>query len=158
MAAQKPVPVTKAGIERLRDELEELRTAKRPAAAARIHATLEESPGIQNDGEYEEAKNEQAFIEGRIRTLENILANAEVINEDDARKQNFVHLGATVTVTVGRREQRFTIVGIAEVDPAQGFVSDESPVGRALLGRKKGETVEVEAPAGTIKMKIKTIA
>ena len=158
MAVQKPVPVTKAGVERLREELEDLRTAKRPAAAARIHATLEESPGTQNDGEYEEAKNEQAFIEGRIRTLENILANAEVINEDEARKQNFVHLGATVTVTVGRREQRFTIVGIAEVDPAQGFVSDESPVGRALLGRKKGETVEVEAPAGTIKMKIKTIA
>lgn len=158
MAARKPVPVTARGLERLRAELDELVTTKRPAAAALIHQTLEESPGTQSDGEYEEAKNEQAFIEGRIRTLEDILANAQVIDESEAHDPEVVHLGATVHVTIGRKRRQFTIVGIAEVDPAHGFVSDESPVGRALLGRKKGETVEVNAPAGTIKMTIREIA
>ncbi len=158
MAAQKPIPVTAQGLERLREELYELLTTKRPAAAALIHQTLEESPGTQSDGEYEEAKNEQAFVEGRIRALQGILANAEVIDEAEAHDPDSVHLGATVRVTVGRKKQQFTIVGKVEVDPAQGFVSDESPVGRALLGRKKGETVEVEAPAGTITMKIQEIA
>lgn len=158
MAARKPVPVTAAGLERLRAELDDLLTNKRASAAALIRQTLEESPGAQTDGEYEEAKNEQAFLEGRIRTLKEILANAQVIDEREAHKADLVHLGATVTVTVGRKKQRFTIVGMAEVDPAQGFVSDESPVGQALLGRKLGETVEVEAPAGTIAMKITKIA
>ena len=158
MAVQKPVPVTAAGLERLRAELDDLLTNKRPSAAALIHQTLEESPGTQTDGEYEEAKNEQAFIEGRIRTLEEILANAQVIDETEAHNADAVHLGATVTVAVGRKQQSFTIVGMVEVDPAHGFVSDESPVGRALLGRKVGETVDVEAPVGTIQMKIKEIA
>ena len=157
MTAQKPVPVTAQGLERLRAELEDLKSNKRPLAAALIHQTLDESPGTQTDGEYEEAKNEQAFVEGRIRTLEDILANAKVIDESEAHDPSRVHLGGTVTVTVGRKKQRFTIVGMAEVDPAHGFVSDESPVGGALLGRKLGETVEVDAPSGTIKMKIKAI-
>ena len=157
MAVQKPVPITAQGVVRLRAELDDLLTNKRPAAAALIHQTLEESPGTQTDGEYEEAKNEQAFMEGRIRKLQEILANAQVIDETEAHNPDSVHLGARVTVTVGRKRQRFTIVGMAEVDPAQGFVSDESPVGRALLGRSLGETVEVEAPSGTIKMKIKSI-
>ena len=157
MTVQKPVPITRAGLKRLQAELEDLLVNKRPAAAARIHATREESPGSENDGESAEAKNEQSFIEGRIRTIQQILANAEIIDEAVAHQTDSVHLGATVVVTVNRREQRFIIVGIAEVDPAHGFVSDESPVGRALLGRRKGETVEVDAPAGKIVMKIKAI-
>ena len=158
MAVGKPVPVTARGLERLREELADLLTTKRPATAALIHQTLEESSGTQNDGEYEEAKNEQAFVEGRIRTLQEILANAAVIDETEAHDPDVVHLGATVQVTVGRKKQQFTIVGKVEVDPARGFVSDESPVGQALLGRKRGETVQVNAPAGTIKMKIQEIA
>ncbi|PZC49690.1 MAG: transcription elongation factor GreA [Chloroflexi bacterium] len=157
MAVQKPIPITAQGLVRLRAELDDLLTNKRPAAAALIQQTLEESAGTQTDGEYEEAKNEQAFMEGRIRKLEEILANAQVIDETEAHNPDSVHLGATVTVTVGRKRQRFTIVGMAEVDPSHGFVSDESPVGRALLGRSLGETVDVEAPSGTIKMKIKAI-
>ena len=158
MAAQKPVPVTAEGLVLLRAELDELLSTKRPAAAALIRQTLEESPGTQTDGEYEDAKKEQAFLEGRIRTLEDILRNAQVIDEKKAHDADTVHLGATVTVTVGRKRRSFTIVGMVEVDPAQGFVSDESPVGRALLGRKPGETVDVDAPAGTIQMKIQEIA
>ncbi len=157
MSVQKPVPITKQGVKKLQDELADLLATKRPAAAVRIRATLEESSGTQNDGEYEEAKNEQAFIEGRIRAIGDMLANAEIIDEDAARRKDFVHLGATVAVRIGRKDQEFTIVGAAEVDPAHGFVSDESPVGRALLGRKTGDTVDVEAPSGTIKMKIKSI-
>lgn len=157
MPPQKPVPITKQGLTRLQAELEQLLTVRRPEAAARIQQTREDSPGSQNEGEYEEAKNEQAFIEGRVRAIQDILANAEVIDEKEAHSTDAVHIGATVVVTVGRKEQRFTIVGMAEVDPAHGFVSDESPVGTALLGRKVGETVEVKAPSGPIKMKIKKI-
>lgn len=157
MAVQKSVPITAQGLTRLQEELHELLTVKRPATAARIHDTRAESPGSQSDGEFDDAKNEQAFIEGRIRTIEQIIANADIIDEKQARKKDFIHLGATVTVTVNRKEQTFQIVGMAEVDPARGRVSDESPVGRALLGRKQGETVEVDAPSGTIKMRIKAI-
>ena len=157
MPPTKPVPVTAAGLEKLQAELHDLISSKRPEAAAHIQQTREDSPGSQNEGEYEEAKNEQAFIEGRIQTLQQILANAAVIDEKAAHKKNMVHLGATVTVGVGRREQTFTIVGMAEVDAAHGFISDESPVGRALLGQKIGDTVSVDAPSGTIKMKVKKI-
>lgn len=157
MPASKPVPITKAGLAKLEAELEELVTTKRLAAAAHIQQTREDSPGSHNEGEYEEAKNEQAFVEGRIQTIEQILAHAEIIDESIAHQSDVVHLGATVTVTSNRKEQTFTIVGMAEVDAARGFISDESPVGRALLGRKKGATVEVQAPSGTIKMRIKSI-
>ena len=157
MPPTKPVPITAAGLEKLQAELQGLISGKRAEAAARIQQTREDSPGSQNEGEYEEAKNEQAFIEGRIQTIQQILANAEVIDEKIAHKQDMVRLGATVTVTTGRREQTFTIVGMPEVDAAHGFISDESPVGRALLGQKIGDTVSVDAPAGTIKMKVKKI-
>ena len=157
MPPTKPVPITASGLEKLQAELQELISDKRAEAAARIQQTREDSPGSHNEGEYEEAKNEQAFIEGRIQTIQQILANAQVIDEKTAHKKDMVHLGATVTVSMGRRQQTFTIVGMPEVDAAQGFISDESPVGKALLGQKIGDTVSVNAPAGTIKMKVKKI-
>ncbi len=157
MPTEKPVPITRQGLARLQAELQDLITTRRPVVAARIHETRDLAATSQGDGEYEDARNEQAFLEGRIRTLERILANAEIIEEQEAHDKNSVHVGATVTVSVGRREQRFTIVGMVEVDPAHGFVSDESPVGRALLGHKVDDTVEVQAPAGPVKMKIKAI-
>jgi transcription elongation factor GreA len=157
MPPSKAVPVTKAGLKKLHAELKNLIENKRVETAARLQQTREDSPGSQNEGQYEEAKNEQAFIEGRIRAIEQILDNAEVIDEKKAHQKDLVHLGATVTVSVARREQTFTIVGMVEVDAGHGFISDESPVGRALLGKKVGETVAVEAPSGQIKMKIKKI-
>jgi len=158
MAVLNHVPTTEKGLGKVQAEMDDLLMNKRPASAALIRQTLEESPGAQTDGEYEDAKKEQAFLEGRIQTLENILRNAEVIDDVTAHDPGVVHLGATVTVAVGRKKQRFTIVGMVEVDPAHGFVSDGSPVGRALLGRKLGETVEVDAPSGMIAMEIKAIA
>ena len=157
MAANKPVPITQAGLARLQQELDDLTGNQRRDIAERIHEIRELSATDQSDGEFDEAKNAQAFIEGRILTIQSMLSDYEIIDESDARKKDKVHIGATVTVTVGRREQRFTIVGIAEMDPAQGLVSDESPVGRALLGHKIGEAVEVDAPSGPIKMRIKAI-
>jgi transcription elongation factor GreA len=157
MPPTKPVPITPRGLAKLEAELQELISVKRPEAAANIQQTREDSPGSQNEGEYEEAKNEQAFIEGRIQAIQQILANSEIIDEKVAHQKDMVHVGATVTVMMGRREQDFTIVGMPEVDAAHGFISDESPVGRALLGQKIGDTVEVDAPAGTIKIKIKQI-
>ena len=153
MPPSKAVPITKAGIKKLSAELQDLIENKRVETAARIQQTREDSPGSQNEGEYEEAKNEQAFIEGRIRTIEQILDSAEIIDEKKAHLTDMVHLGATVTVGVGRREQTFTIVGMVEVDASHGFISDESPVGRALLGKSIGDTVAVEAPAGQMKIK-----
>lgn len=157
MVVEKPVPITQKGLERLQGELDELVAVRRVANAARIHDIRELIPTTQGDGEYEEAKNEQAFIQGRILTIERILRLAEVIDESQAHDASVVHLGATVAVTVGGKAQEFTIVGMPEVDPAHGFVSDESPVGRALLGHKVGETVEADAPVGKIKLKIKKI-
>jgi len=157
MAVQKPIPITQQGLERLRGELDDLVTVKRAANAERIHQIREKAPTIQGDGEFEEAKNAQAFIEGRILTIENILANIELIDESLAHDASAVRLGATVAVTIGGKVQELTIVGMPEVDPVHGFVSDESPVGRALLGHKVGETVEADAPAGKIKIKIKKI-
>jgi transcription elongation factor GreA len=157
MTVQKPVPITQQGLERLQGELDDLVTVKRAANAERIHQIREQAPTIKGDGEFEEAKNAQAFTEGRILTIEKILANIELIDESLAHDASAVHLGATVAVTIGGKVQEFTIVGMPEVDPAHGFVSDESPVGRALLGHKVGETVEADAPAGKIKIKIKSI-
>lgn len=157
MTAEKPVPVTSTGLARLQAELEELLTVKRPAVAERIHQIRELAPNTQGDGEYEDAKNEQAFVEGRIRVIEKILATAEIIDEAVAHSQDSVHLGATVVVAVNGKTQEYTIVGVAEVDPLHGFVSDESPIGHALLGRKVGDAIEVQAPGGTIKLKIKAI-
>ena len=157
MPAEKPVPVTSAGLARLQAELQELLTVKRSAVAERIHQIRELAPNTQGDGEYEDAKNEQAFVESRIRVIEKILATAEIIDESVAHSQDSVHLGATVVVTVNGKTQEYTIVGVAEVDPLHGFVSDESPVGHALLGRKVGDSIDVEAPGGAIKLKIKAI-
>ena len=158
MAVQKPIPITKTGLERLRKELQELVTVKRPATAERIHSIRELSPSTQGDGEYEDVKNEQAFIEGRIMTIEKILGNAEIIDPDAPHDTSTVHLGSRVSVTLpGGKTQTYTIIGAAEVDAAHGFVSNESPVGAALLGSRVGDTVEVNAPAGPIELKIKQI-
>ena len=100
MPPTKPVPITPQGLAKLEAELQELISVKRPDAAANIQQTREDSPGSQNEGEYEEAKNEQAFIEGRIQAIQQILANSEIIDEKMAHKKDMVHLGATVTVVL----------------------------------------------------------
>ncbi len=148
----KPVPLTKEGLDRLQKELDYLLTVRRAEVAQRIHDE-KELVGAQNTPEYEDARNEQAFVEGRILTLENIIQNADIIEE--AHDHQRVSLGSTVTVLNHKGERdHYTIVGSAEADPKAGKISNESPVGLALLGKGVGDEVQVNAPAGVLRWSI----
>jgi transcription elongation factor GreA len=151
----KPAYLSKEGLEKLRAELDELVNQRRAEVAARIHEAKEHGDVTEN-AEYEDAKNEQAFVEGRIQTLSALIKNAVVIDENHSTSH--VAIGSTVTVQSGDGKEKFTIVGSAEAAPAEGRISNESPVGRALLGRKKGETIEVSVPAGQFAYKIISIS
>ncbi len=149
---EKPVFLTREGRAKLEAEVKVLREVRRPEVAERIK-TAKEFTDTDDNAEFEEAKNEQAFVEGRILTLEKMIANAVMIESDHGH--DIVRLGSKVTVTDGDGErEEYTIVGTAEVDPRKGLISNESPVGRALLGRKIGDRVEVVAPAGVIQFDI----
>ena len=141
----KPTYLSKDGLEKLRTELDEMVSVKRPEVANRIHDAKEHGD-LSENAEYEDAKNEQAFVEGRIQTLEALIKNATLIDEHTST--DHVQIGSTVKVKGDDGPETFLIVGSAEAKPAQGRISNESPVGRALLGRKKGEKVVVKVPAG----------
>ncbi|MEE8370372.1 MAG: transcription elongation factor GreA [Dehalococcoidia bacterium] len=144
----KAVPLTKEGFAKIKEELKHLQTVSRSEIAQRIH-DAKDMVGAQNSPEYEDARNEQAFVEGRIITLENNIENAVIIEE--AQDHQIVNLGATVVVLNHKGEnEHYTIVGSAEADPKAGRISNESPVGMAILGRKVGDKVEVKAPAGVL--------
>lgn len=145
----KAVPLTKEGFAKLKEELKHLVTIRRAEVAQRIH-DAKELAGAQNTSEYEDARNEQAFVEGRILTLENSIQNAVIIEE--AHDHQRVTLGSTVTVINHKGEkERYTIVGSTEADPKAGRVSNESPVGLALLEKGVGDEVQVNAPAGVLR-------
>jgi transcription elongation factor GreA len=147
----KPTYLSKDGLEKLRAELDEMVTAKRPEIAQRIHDAKEHGD-LSENAEYEDAKNEQAFVEGRIQTLEALIKNATIIDENHST--DHVQIGSTVSVESQDGAETFTIVGSAEAKPTEGRISNESPVGRALLGKKKGEKVVVRVPAGDFTYKI----
>ena len=111
---------------------------------------------LTENAEYEDAKNEQSFVEGRIQTLEALIKNATLIEENQG--SDHVQIGSTVVVESDDGEERFTIVGSTEARPADGKISNESPVGRALLGRRSGESVVVRVPAGDFTYRIVSIA
>ena len=147
-----PVPVnskttyiSKDGLDKLRAELDEILSVRRPEIAQRIHDAKEHGD-LSENAEYEDAKNEQAFVEGRIQTLEAMIKNAAIIDEHTST--DHVQIGSTVKVKGEEGPETFMIVGSAEAKPADGRISNESPVGRALLGRKKGDKVVVKVPAG----------
>ena len=142
----KPVYLTAEGLEKLKAELNHLITAERPRVAARIHDAKLDGD-ISENAEYEDAKQEQSFLEGRIATLELQLRNAAVIEKTNG---DSVGIGSKVVIKGADGEETFTIVGSAEAAPRDGRISNESPVGAALMGRKKGEKVTVNAPAGPI--------
>jgi len=145
--------LTKEGYQKLADELEFLRTAKRKEVAERLHEAMEGGELIEN-AEYEAAKNEQAFVEGRIQEVEIILATAHIIDEQD-HDPTSVQVGDTVVVKEGdNKSEEYTIVGAAEADPRKGKISNESPLGKALLNHRTGEEVTVEAPGGTFKVRV----
>jgi len=156
--AEKAIPLTKDGIERLEKELEHLRNVRRPEVADRIHQA-KELASAQNNAEYEEAKNEQAFVEGRIMTLEHLLQNASIIDEEAAHHANRVQLGTKVSVTASDgKAMEYTIVGPAEARPTEGMISNESPVGRALLGKRVGDEIQVQVPRGVLRLTITAIS
>jgi transcription elongation factor GreA len=145
--------LTKDGYQKLADELEYLRTTKRKEVAERLHEAMEGGELIEN-AEYEDAKNEQAFVEGRIQELEIILASAHII-EEEHKKLPTVEVGDTVVVKEAEgKPEEYTIVGAAEANPRQGKISNESPLGRALINRTPGDDVTVEAPGGTFTVHI----
>ena len=149
----KPVLLTKEGLDKLQRELDDLRTTKRSEIAERIKYA-KEFGDISENAEYEDAKNEQGMLEGRILTLEKMVRNAVLIEE---HHDGIVQVGSRVTVKDESGEEEFTIVGPAEVDVANGRISMESPVGKALLGHRVGEEIKVQTPGGTRTLKIKRV-
>jgi transcription elongation factor GreA len=145
--------LTRDGYRKLQDELDYLRTYKRQEIAERLHDAMDGGELIEN-AEYEAAKNEQAFVEGRIKELEILLATARVIDESPSVAE-MVGIGTTVTIQEdGLDPEIYTIVGAAEANPASGRISNESPLGKALLNHKVGERVQVDAPAGAFAVSI----
>jgi transcription elongation factor GreA len=150
--SEKQVPLTREGKVRLEDELEQLR-AQRRVVAERIHNAQEQGTS-QNDAEYEDAKQEQGMVEGRILEIEDILRRSTIINEAVAHKSGRVVLGSGVEVEQDGKRHHYQIVGAPEADPVHGKISNESPVGSALLGRVVGDVVDVHVPKGAIKVKV----
>ena len=151
---EKETILTKAGLRKLEEELEHLKGTKRKEIAERIKQA-KVFGDLSENAEYDDAKNEQAFVEGRILQLEQMLRNARVI-DNTSTPSDAVSVGSTVRLNdlAAGAEITYMIVGSAEADPLRDRISNESPVGQALIGRKKGETVTIRVPAGTLKYTI----
>ena len=147
----KPTYLSREGETGLRQELDTLVNVRRAEVAARIHEAKQHGD-LSENAEYEEAKNEQAFVEGSIQRLEALVKNATII--DSTHGTDHVQIGSTVKVDGSDGQEQFTIVGSTEASPRDGKISNESPVGRALLGKRKGESVVVHVPAGDFSYKI----
>jgi len=151
---EKEVILTVDGLKKLEDELGQLKSVKRREVAERIKQAIEFGD-ISENSEYEDAKNEQAFIEGRILTLEKMLRNAKIIDDENLGTE-VVSIGSTVKLKDLEYgdEFEYTVVGSVEADPGASKISNESPVGKAILGQTKGNVVEVTVPAGQLKYQI----
>jgi len=154
MSNNQPIYLTEEGLQKVKDELEYLTTVRRREVAQMIAEAKAEGDISENAG-YDEAKTAQGFLEGKIRELENILKHAQIITED-AAPANVVTLGRTVIVEEDGTDikETYTIVGSREADPLNGRVSNESPMGKGLLGKKVGQKVKVDTPSGQITFKI----
>jgi transcription elongation factor GreA len=146
--AEKHVVLTYEGVKKIEEELNYLKTVKRKEVTEKIKVAIGYGD-LSENAEYDEAKNEQAFVEGRIATLENMLKNAKILDDEDI-KTDVVSIGSTVRVKDLEfdDELEFTIVGSAEADPVQMKISNEAPIGRGLLGKKVGDKVEIQVPDG----------
>lgn len=154
----KQVKLTEDGLKQLEEELEYLKTKKRKEVSEKIKVALGFGD-LSENSEYDEAKNEQAQVEARIVSVENMLKNAIVIDESECDTSK-VELGATVTIHDIEFDEDITykIVGSTEADPDEGRLSDESPLGKSLMGKAEGEMIDVDAPAGVIQYKILKIS
>lgn len=152
--ADKRVMLTEAGLKKLEEKLDHLKSVRRIEVAERIKQAIDFGD-ISENSEYEDAKNEQAFIEGEILNLEKMLRNSDIIQEDQTTKGT-VRMGDTVVIKDIEfdEDMTYTLVGSAEADPAENKISNESPVGAAIIGQEVGKTVEVRVPAGTLKYQI----
>ena len=152
--------LTKDGYIKLQRELDELRSDKRKEVAERLREAMEGGDLIEN-AEYESAKNEQSFVEGRIQELKMILANAHIIDYDEVKENSggYVQVGSTVYIREEgeSRSDKYVIVGAAEADPRNGMISNESPIGKAAIGKKAGEEIEIDTPDGKLKFRITTV-
>lgn len=157
MSNDQPVYLTEEGLQEIKDELEYLTTTRRKEVAQMIGEAIAEGDLRENAG-YDEAKNAQGFLEGRIRELENKLKRVQIINDKDIA-EDVVALGRTVVICeVGTDfDETYEIVGAVQADPANGRISNESPMGSALLGKKVGQKVMVDSPGGEIEFEIKKV-
>lgn len=155
MAEMQKTLITKEGLEKMQKELEDLRTTKRAEVAQRLKEAIAMGD-LSENSEYDEAKNAQAFLEGRIVQLEQQIRTAQIIVKG---KKNRIDVGSTVTIEDMEEhvKETVTIVGAAESNPFEGRISNESPVGRALVGAKAGDIVEADAPNSVIKYKVISI-
>lgn len=152
------VLLTPDGLAKLEQELEHLKHVRRPQVAELIRQS-KELASTQNNAEYDDAKNEQAFVEGRILTIETMIQDSVIIDEEEAHHATQVQIGSTVSVIgADKKAQTFTIVGAPEADPKEGKISHESPVGLALLGRSVGDEVQVNVPKGVMRLTVTKIS
>ncbi|MDP8909180.1 MAG: transcription elongation factor GreA [Chloroflexota bacterium] len=155
--SQQKNPVTREGYDRLQEELRELTEVRRPqviaaVAEARSHGDLRENSA------YDAARHDQAMTEKRIADIEHMLRSATILEEDElAREPGVVGLGSTVVVDFDGEDERYTIVGAIEARPAQGLISNESPIGKALIGKRAGDRAVVSAPGGETSLTIKSV-
>jgi len=155
---EKPQPITRDGLAKIEEELRHLETVRRQEVADRIHQA-KELASTQNNAEYEDAKNEQAMVEGRILQLQSLIQHAQIIDEDGAHRSKQVILGSHVKVRGDDgKSHEYVIVGPAEADPREGKISNESPVGRALIGKRVNDEVQVSVPKGLLTLKITKIS
>lgn len=147
--------LTKEGLEKLKNELDILKNTRRPEITHRISEAIKLGD-LSENAEYHEAKDDQGLNEARIREMEDIIKNAVVIVNGEKIK-NCVSVGCTLKAKFAGQDKVFTIVGPSEANPGQGLISNESPIGKAFLGKKLGDVVEVEVPAGIIEYKIVSI-
>ena len=156
--SEQDVILTREGLEQLEQELEHLRTVKRTEVKERLKEAIALGD-LSENSEYDDAKNEQAFMEGRILELEKMIRNAKII-EDGEQQNDTITVGSLVTVKDIEFDEitEYRLVGTVEADPMNNRISNESPVGRALLGHKAGEIIDVEVPAGIIQLEIVSIS
>lgn len=157
MASEKQFPMTAAGKQKLEDELDFLKTIKRKEVVERIKIARDFGD-LSENAEYDSAKEDQAFVEGRISTLESMIRNAVII-EENGEKKDIVRLGTTVTFieVPDGDEEAYTIVGSAEADPLEGRISNDSPIAKSMIGRTIGDNVKVLTPGGEMEIKIVSI-
>ncbi|OGL73973.1 hypothetical protein A3C96_00130 [Candidatus Uhrbacteria bacterium RIFCSPHIGHO2_02_FULL_60_10] len=149
----KPFYVSAEGLEKMKEELKFLKTEKRRELTERIEKA-KELGDLRENADYQEAKEELSMVEGRILEIESSQKRAVVIEK---RQSDMVALGSVVTVVVNGREKIFSVVGSHEANPLEGRISNESPLGKVLLGKKVGDTAEVQAPSGSVRYEIKAV-